>query len=132
MDFGQKQTLKGAPAIVGSHASGNVIQQVLVDNGVTGLLPGHVVLITDGSIAKRWSRESLINGAVDGDNKLIYEQSTLGIVTAKQFDGDNSASVLRAGSYIRDRVVLADDSAIATSDEFKLSLCQLYAEGAWV
>lgn len=132
MDFSNKQTLKGVPAIVGSHASGNVIQQVLVDNGVTGLLPGHVVLIKDGSIAQRWLNENLINGAVDGESNFIYEQYTLGIVTAKQFDGDNSASVLRAGTYIRDRILLSDDSGLTTSAEFKLSLCQLYAEGAWV
>lgn len=132
MDFGQKQTLKGAPAIVGSQPNGNIVHQVLVDNGVTGLLPGHVVVIADGSVSGRWSGDNFIHGALDGDGNLLYSQLGVGIVTAQQFEGDNSVSVLRAGTYIRDRILLSDDSGLTTSAEFKLSLCQLFAEGAWV
>ncbi len=121
--FGVKNTIKGAPSIVGSHPGGNVVQQVMVVNGLEGLEPGHTVLITDGVVAARWDGVS---------NTERWNGSALGIVTAKQFEGDSSVSVLRSGSYIRDRIVLADGSALSASNEFVLSYFHLFTEGAWV
>ena len=120
MDFGQKSTLKGASTIVGSNSGGNVIQQIKVKAPLKDLLPGHVVVIADGLVNKRW----------DGSN-VDVTQSALGIVTAKQFDDGDSVTVLRAGNYLRDRAVLADNSALSAANEFTLSLCNLFVEGAW-
>ncbi|WGW01546.1 hypothetical protein QF117_12235 [Vibrio sp. YMD68] len=118
-----KTTLKGAPAIVGSYTGGNVIQQMMVANGLEGLEPGHAVLITDGVVTERWDGVS---------NTTRWAGSSLGIVTAKQFEGDSSVSVIRFGVYLRDRIVLADDSALTAANEFTLSYFQLFAEGAWL
>ncbi len=122
MDFGMKTTIKGAPAIVGSYSGGNVIQQMMV-NGVDDLEPGHVVVITDGIVTARW------DGVSSAER---WNGNALGIVTTKQMDGDTSVSVLRLGSYLRDRIVLADGSALTAANEFTLSYFQLFAEGSWV
>ncbi len=121
--FGVKTTIKGAPAIVGSFSGGNVIQQMIVATDLEGLEPGHTVVITDGVVTARWDGVS---------NTERWSGSALGIVTAKQFESDSSVSVLRMGAYIRDRVVLADGSALSASNEFVLSYFHLYTEGAWV
>lgn len=131
MEFGTKTTIKGAPAIVGSHSGGNIIQQVMV-NGVSDLKPGHVVVIEDGVITGRWDGSPLVSAQDDGAGNITVTQVALGITTAKQFDGDNSVSTLRVGTYIRDRVALADDSALSVSNEFTLSMSHLFAEGAWL
>ena len=116
---------------MGSHSGGNVIQQIKV-NGVTGLLPGHVVVIVDGVITKRWDGSALTTVTKEADNTYRAHQNTLGIITAKQYTGDDSVSTLRYGSYLRDRVVLSDDSALSASNEFTLSMCHLFVEGAWL
>ncbi|CAH8191648.1 conserved hypothetical protein [Vibrio aestuarianus] len=121
MEFGKKTTIKGAPAIVGSYSGGNIIQQTMVANDVTGLEPGHVVVIESGVIKTRW----------DG-TKATIPKWALAIVTTKQFEGDNSVSTLRFGTYIRDRVLLEDDIALDASSEFYMSLHYLYAEGSWL
>lgn len=131
MDFGMKTTIKGAPAIVGSYNGGNVIQQMMV-NAVEGLEPGHVVVITDGVITARWDGSPLITVQDGGAGSLTVTQVTLGIVTTKQMEGDASISTLRLGAYLRDRVVLADGSALSASNEFTLSLSHLFTEGAWL
>lgn len=122
-NFGMKTTIKGAPSIVGSYSGGNIIQQMMVANGLEGLEPGHAVLITDGVVSARWDGVS---------NTTRWAGSSLGIVTAKQFDGDSSVSVLRLGAYLRDRIVLADDSALTAANEFTLTYFQLFAEGSWL
>ncbi|MCF7495061.1 hypothetical protein L3V35_08365 [Vibrio sp. L5-1] len=131
MEFGMKTTIKGAPAIVGSYTGGNVIQQMMV-NGITDLEPGHAVVITDGVITGRWDGSPLITVQDDGAGNLTVTQVTLGVVTTKQMKGDASVSALRLGAYLRDRVVLADDSALTAANEFTLSCVQLFAEGAWL
>lgn len=131
MDFGTKTTIKGAPAIVGSYSGGNVIQQTMI-NGVADLAPGHVVVIEDGVITARWDGSPLITAQDDGAGNLTVTQVTLGIVTTKQMKGDASVSTLRLGAYLRDRVVLADGSALSASNEFTLSLSHLFTEGAWL
>ncbi|NAX23866.1 hypothetical protein, partial [Vibrio sp. V39_P1S14PM300] len=103
MDFAKKTTLKGAPAVVGSHPGGNIIQQVLVDAGVEGLNVGHVVVITDGIITQRWDGSPMITAVDDGAGNITMTQVALGIVTANQFEGDGSVSTLRTGTYLRDR-----------------------------
>ncbi len=129
-NFGMKTTIKGTPAIVGSHP-GNIIQQVLV-NGVEGLEPGHVVVIEDGVITARWDGSPLVTAQDDGAGNITVTQVALGIVTAKQFEGDGSVSTLRIGTYLRDRVVLADGNGLAASNEFTLSLSHLFTEGSWL
>ncbi len=122
-NFGMKTTIKGAPAIIGSYTGGNVIQQMMVAVDLEGLEPGHAVVITDGVVTARWDGVS---------NTTRWAGSSLGIVTAKQMEGDSSVSVLRLGAYLRDRVVLADGSALTASNEFTLTYFQLFAEGSWL
>ncbi len=122
-NFGMKTTIKGAPAIIGSYTGGNVIQQMMVAVDLEGLEPGYAVVITDGVVTARWDGVS---------NTTRWAGSSLGIVTAKQMEGDSSVSVLRLGAYLRDRVVLADGSALTASNEFTLTYFQLFAEGSWL
>ncbi|GHY69528.1 hypothetical protein [Vibrio cholerae] len=130
-NFGMKTTIKGAPSIVGSYSGGNVIQQTMI-NGVADLEPGHVVVIADGVITARWDGSPLISVQDDGAGNLTVTQVTLGIVTTKQMEGDMSVSTLRLGAYLRDRVVLADGSALTAANEFTLSVSHLFAEGSWL
>lgn len=123
MDFGPKITINGTPAIVGSYSGGNIIQQMTVANGLEGLEPGHAVLISDGIIIERWDGAS---------NTTRWNGNSLGIVITKQMPGDASVSVLRFGTYLRDRIVLDNDSALTAANEFTLTYFQLFAEGSWL
>lgn len=98
----------------------NRIHQITAPVGL-GLDVGHVVIIDETGVTERW----------DGTPPADFTK-TLGIVVAKQFDNDASVRVLRAGSYRRNRVVIADDSALSFSNEFVLTICGLYAEGEWI
>lgn len=131
MNFAQKSTLKSTP-VTGSYAGGNIIHQMLVATDLTGLNVGHVVVIEDGVITQRWDGSPLATVIDEGEGNITMAPVTLGIVTTQQFDGDRSVSTLRSGAYIRDRIVLSDDSSLSASAEFVLSLYHLFAEGSWV
>ncbi|PKF50941.1 hypothetical protein AT251_07860 [Enterovibrio nigricans] len=100
-------------------SSGPKIHQIIVVGSLSGLMPGHAVVIDATGVKARW----------DGSAPTATE--AIGIVTVTQMPGDKSVSVLRTGDFIRQGVALADGSALSAAQDFILSQHGLWSEGAW-
>ena len=117
--FMSEQSIKNVTVV--ASGNNNKVHSVLVGS-VTGLDIGHVVVITAAGLQGRW----------DGDAAALpTEPFRFGIVIAKQFDGDGSVKVLVKGNYVRNNVVIADDSALTAAQQFLLTTTDLWDEGTW-
>lgn len=97
----------------------NKIHQIQAGS-ITGLDIGHAIVLTKAGLQGRW------DGAT-----VPAEPYRLAIVTKKQLDGDASVSALVIGNYVREHVVLDDDSALPAESEFVMTVSDLWAEGEW-
>lgn len=111
--------LTQSSGIVAPISSGPKIHQIIVVGALKGLLPGHAVVIDATGVKSRW------------DGSAIAATEVPGIVTAIQMTGDKSVSVLRTGDFVRKAVVLANDSALSSAQDFILSQHGLWSEGGW-
>ncbi|EHK0753614.1 hypothetical protein [Vibrio parahaemolyticus] len=123
MEFTSKTALSHKN-VIGSGKGAKVHQ--ITAGAVTGLDIGHVIVITKEGIQGRWDGITLPD---DGAGAAVPYR--LAIVTRKQFAGDGSVTALVKGDYVRENVVLADDSALPAEAQFMLTLSDLWAEGEW-
>ncbi|EJL3960652.1 hypothetical protein NMI00_004774 [Vibrio parahaemolyticus] len=131
MEFTSKTALSHKN-VIGSGKGAKVHQ--ITAGAVTDLDIGHVIVITKEGIQGRWDGITIPTEDIDdgaGGTITATAAYRLAIVTRKQFAGDASVTALVKGDYVRENVVLADDSALPAEAQFMLTLSDLWAEGEW-
>lgn len=117
MEFSHKTTITNKTVIAAG--PNNRVHQIHAGS-VTGLDVGHVIVVTANGVKGRW----------DGTT-IPTEAHRFAIVTAKQMPGDGSVTALVKGNYLRNHVMLSDDSALPATAQFMLTLSDLWDEGDW-